>query len=72
MIERVLIATCVLAGQLYLVPLVLLPRLLVPIRIQGRGVGVLVRPVDHWAEKILSALLALVIGLTLRAMTTGS
>jgi hypothetical protein len=67
MAERVLIATCILLGQFYLVPVVLLPRLLVPVRIQGRGVGVLVRPVNHWAERILSTLLALGIGLALRA-----
>jgi hypothetical protein len=72
MTERVLTATCVLLGQFYLIPLVLLPRLLVPIRIQGRGVGVLVRPVDHWAERILSTLLALGIGLILRTVRTGS
>ena len=72
MVERVLIATCMLIGQFHLVPLVLLPRLLVPVRIQGRGVGVLVRPIDHWAEKILSTLLAIGIGLALRTVTTGS
>ncbi|MBN1979777.1 MAG: DUF3307 domain-containing protein [Anaerolineae bacterium] len=72
MLERVLIATCVLVGQFYLVPLVLLPRLLVPVRIQGRGVGVLVRPVNHWAERILGTLLALGIGLILRTMRSGS
>lgn len=68
MLERVLIATCVLLGQFALAPLVLLPRLLVPVRIQGRGVGVLVRPVNHWAERILGTLLALGIGLIMRKM----
>jgi hypothetical protein len=72
MAERVLVATCVLLGQFYLIPLVLLPRLVVPIRIRGRGVGVLVRPIDHWAERILSTLLALGIGLILRAVGTGN
>jgi hypothetical protein len=66
MVERVLIATCVLAGQFYLAPFVLLPRRLTPIRVQGQGVGVLVRPTGHWAETILSALLAAAVGLTLR------
>jgi hypothetical protein len=66
MFERVMIATSVLLGQFYLIPLILLPRLLVPIRIRGRGVGVLLRPIDHWAERILSILLALGIGLILR------
>jgi len=72
MAERILTATCVLLGQFYLIPLVLLPRLVVPIRIQGRGVGVLVRPVDHWAERILSILLALGVGLILRAVGTAN
>jgi hypothetical protein len=72
MVERVLISTCVLLGQFYLVPLILLPRLLVPIRIQGRGVGVLIRPINHWAERILSMLLALGIGLILRTLEIGS
>jgi hypothetical protein len=72
MAERVLIATSVLLGQFYLIPLILLPRLVVPIRIQGRGVGVLVRPVNHWAERILSVLLALGIGLILRTVEIGS
>ncbi len=68
MTERVLIATCMLSGQFYLVPLVLLPRRLVPIRVQGSGVGMLVRPSGHWAETLLSALLAVAIGLVLRAV----
>ena len=72
MAERILTATCVLLGQFYLIPLVLLPRLMVPIRIEGRGVGVLVRPVDHWAERVLSTLLALGIGLILRTVGTAN
>lgn len=72
MAERILITTCVLLGQFYLIPLALLPRLVVPIRIEGRGVGVLVRPVEHWAERILSTALALGIGLILRAVGTGN
>lgn len=72
MAERILTATCALLGQFYLIPLVLLPRLVVPIRIRGRGVGVLVRPIDHWAERILSTLLALGVGLILRMMGTGN
>ncbi len=72
MAERILTATCVLLGQFYLIPVVLLPRLLVPIRIQGRGVGVLVRPINHWAERILSTLLALGVGLILRTVGTAN
>lgn len=72
MVERVLIATCVLLGQFTLVPLVLLPRRLTPIRIQGQGVGVLVRPTGHWAETILSALSAAAVGWALRIIIAGA
>jgi len=68
MIERVLIASCVLTGQFHLVPLVLLPRRLVPLRVEGRGVGVLIRPTGHWAETAMSVLLAMAVGLALRVM----
>lgn len=71
MAERIAVATCILVGQLYLVPLVLLPRRLTPIRIQGRGIGVLVEPADHWAETILSILMAIGIGLALRLVGAG-
>ncbi len=67
-VERLLIATCVLTGQFYLVPLVLVPRRVLPIRLAGLGVGVVVRSTDHWAETLLSVLLALGIGLALRMM----
>ena len=66
MAERIAVATCIMLGQLYLVPLVLLPRRLTPIRIQGRGVGILIRPIDHWAETALGLLLAVGVGLALR------
>ena len=71
MVERVLIATCVLTGRFYLVPLVLLPRRLAPIRVEGRGVGVLMRPTGHWAETALSVALAVAVGLALRMLGTG-
>lgn len=71
MIERLLIATCILIGQAYLVPLILLPRRLTPIHIDGLGAGVLVRPIHHWAETILSVLLAIGIGLVLRLIILG-
>ena len=51
------------------VPLVLLPRRLVSVQIQGGEVGVLVRPAEHWAETLLSVLLAAVVGLTLRVIS---
>ena len=65
-VERVLIASCVLAGQFHLAPLVLLPRRLVPFRVRGMGVGVLMRPAGHWAVTALSVSLAVVVGLVLR------
>lgn len=68
MVERVLIASCVLAGYFHIVPLVLLPRRLVPFRVQGVGVGMLVRSTGHWAETLMSALMAVTVGLTLRLM----
>jgi len=68
MVERVLIASCVLAGYFHMVPLVLLPRRLVSFRVQGVGVGMLVRPTGHWAETLMSALLAMTVGLVLRLM----
>lgn len=68
MIERVLIASCVLTGQFHLAPLVLLPRRLVPLRVQGMGTGVLLLPAGHWAETALSVLLAVAVGLALRVV----
>jgi hypothetical protein len=68
MVERVLIASCVLAGHFLPVPLVLLPRRLVPFRVRGMGVGVLVRPIGHWAETAMSVLLAVAVGLALRVV----
>ncbi|MGC9395825.1 MAG: DUF3307 domain-containing protein, partial [Anaerolineae bacterium] len=66
MIERVLIASFVLAGQVALVPLVLLPRRLTSIRLQNNGMGVLMQLTGHWAETLLSVLLAAGVGLILR------
>jgi len=66
MVERVLAASCVLTGQFYLLPLVLFPRHLVPLRVRGMGVGVLVQPAGHWPEVIMSMLLAVAVGLVLR------
>jgi hypothetical protein len=71
MVERVLTASCVLTGQFHLVPLVLLPRRLVPLRVQGTGGGVLVRPTDHWAETLMSTWLAVAVGLALRVVSGG-
>ncbi len=71
MIERVLIASFVLSGQIALVPLVLLPRRLTAVRIQGNGLGVLVQLTSHWAETLLSVLLAAGVGLALRIILWG-
>ena len=71
MMERVLVASLVLVGQAHLIPVVLLPRRVASIRVQGGGVGVLIRPASHWAETILSVSLAVVVGLVLRVVTVG-
>ena len=71
MIERVLIASFVLAGQIALVPLVLLPRRLAAVHMQGNGMGVLVQLTSHWAETLLSVLLAAGVGLILRIVILG-
>jgi hypothetical protein len=71
MVERVLIASLVLVGLFYLVPLVLLPRRLASIQIQGGEVGVLIRPTGNWVETILSVSLAVAVGLILRVMIGG-
>ena len=71
MLERVLIASLVFGGQYYLVPLVLLPRRLESIRVQGNSVGMMVRLTAHWAETFLSVMLAVGVGLALRMMTGG-
>jgi hypothetical protein len=71
MIERVLIASFVLAGQVALVPLALLPRRLTSIRVQNNGMGVLVQLTGHWAETVLSVLLAAGVGLILRIVMQG-
>lgn len=67
MIERVLMTSCILAGQYFLVPLVLLPRRLASFRMQGDGVSVvMLRLTGHWAETVLSVLTAVLVGLALR------
>ncbi len=66
MVERVCIATCALTGQLYLIPVVLLPRRLTPIQVQGNGMIIMLRLTTHWAETLLGAALATGVGLALR------
>lgn len=72
MVERVLIASCVLVGQFHLAPLVLLPRRVVSVRVQGGDVAVLARPAGHWAETLLSVLMAATVGLILRMVNGAS
>ena len=71
MIERVLIASFVLAGQVALIPLVLLPRRLTAVRVQNNGMGVLMQLTSHWAETLLSVLLAAGVGMILRIVMQG-
>lgn len=71
MAERILIASFILAGAFYLTPLVLLPRRLSTIQLQGNGVGVWMRLTTHWAETFLGTLLAVGVGLALRWLTLG-
>ncbi|MBN1259084.1 MAG: DUF3307 domain-containing protein [Anaerolineae bacterium] len=72
MVDRVLIATLVLSGYIYLIPLVVLPGRIQPHRVQGNGVVVFVHVDTHWAELLLSVTLAVIIGASLRATLTGS
>ncbi len=71
MVERVLIASFVLVGQTALVPLVLLPRRLTAVTMQSNGIGFLVQLTAHWAETLLSVLLAIGVGLFLRIVVLG-
>jgi len=66
-LERLLITTSVLLGQTYLLPLILIPRRLKPVRLQeGDTVALLLRQNDSAIETVLSTLLAVGIGLGLR------
>lgn len=68
MLERVLIATCVLLGQFYLVPLILLPRRVNVVQVQNNGVSMWMKLTTHWAETFMSVLLAVSVGLLLRIL----
>jgi hypothetical protein len=78
MLERAIIASLVLAGQMALVPLVLLPRRLTSVQMQSNGhsgvqsVGVWISLTTHWAETCLSVLLAVSVGLALRIILISS
>lgn len=73
MAERVLIATFTLGGYFYLVPLVLLPRCLMPTQVEkgGSGVLTLARPSGHSVETGLSVVVAVIVGLALRMIGMG-
>lgn len=66
MLERVLVATLVAIGPFYLAPLVLLPRRLTSLQVQGNGMAVWVRLTTHWAETFMGVLLAVMVGTVLR------
>lgn len=70
MIERALITTCILLGQIALVPAVLLPRRLQVIREEGNRLHLVIGLPTHWAETLLSALWATGTGVALRYLTT--
>lgn len=71
MVERVCIATLALFGQFYLIPLVLLPRCMMPVRAQRNGMLVMVHLTAHWGETVLSVALAVMVGLLLRLVVLG-
>lgn len=71
MLERTLVATLVLVGPFYLAPLVLLPRRLTSLQVQGNGMAVWVRLTTHWAETFMGVTLALVVGTVLRFALLG-
>lgn len=64
MLERGLIATFVLYGQLLLVPLVVAPRL----ALDGRGERVTAEPLAYLNELLISVALAVAVGLFLRGL----
>ena len=68
MIERALIATSILLGQFLVIPLILIPRHLRTIHLQEDSIGVMLKPVEHWAETVLSTLFAIGVGVTMRVL----
>ncbi len=71
MLERVAVATLVLVGPFYLAPLVLLPRRVTSLQVQGNGMAVWVRLTTHWAETFMGVTLALAVGTVLRFALLG-
>ncbi|MFP4345955.1 MAG: DUF3307 domain-containing protein [Anaerolineales bacterium] len=70
MLERVLIASFVFLGLPYLVPLVLLPRRIQLQEVRQDGVLLAARLTIHWAETLLSVVLAIMVGVGLRLIVT--
>lgn len=68
MAERVVIATSVVLGQPFLIPVVLLPRRLASVQVREEGVALLVRPTGSWLETLLGVALAVVVGVFLRML----
>lgn len=66
MLERVLIAGLAFAGYGYLAPLILLPRHLGRLQMNGNTVIIRFVHATHWAETLLGAGLALSVGWALR------
>jgi hypothetical protein len=64
MLERGLIATFVLSGQLVLVPLVVAPRLV----LDGRAERAAAEPLGYLTEMLISVVLAVAVGLFLRGL----
>jgi hypothetical protein len=70
MVERALIATCVLLGQFALAPVVLLPRRLRAVREADDSLHLVLGLTSHWAETLLGALWAAGTGMALRLVAT--
>jgi hypothetical protein len=68
MVERALMATCVVLGQFALVPAILILRRMNAIWRGNHNFHVLISTPQHWGETILSTLLALTTGFVLRAL----
>ncbi len=69
MVERVLMATLAVLGLFYLIPLTLLPRRLLPVRVQSNGMLVMLHLTAHWGETLLSVTLATLVGVILRVIS---
>lgn len=71
MLERVLIATLIVAGQFFLVPLVVLARRVQSVYAQNDGLLLYIDFPRHRAEALMSILLAMFVGFLLLLFRTG-